>query len=206
MRLLAILFFLLCIVNSGIAQTQNFNFNIIHRGKEVGVLEAKQTRSANLVFYSCHTKTTLSLIMDFKIVFDNNLRVENGQLEYSDMSVSVNKKNYGKTITNRRGNEYVMENDGDEFIIKEFPITFCGSMFVFFEPKNELTAFSEKQGNFHTVKHIGNSVYEKTDPKGRINKYYYENGFLSKAEIDAGLIEFQIVKADEQIGSAIIDN
>jgi hypothetical protein len=134
--------------------------------------------------------------MDFVIVFENNLTTLDGALEHSDMSVFVNKKNYGTTTTKRTGNKYVMDNDGDEIVIEEFPISYCGSMFVFFEPKGEVKSFSEKQGNFHDVKYLGNNVYEKTDPKGRINKYYYENGKLTKAEIDAGLIEFKIVKAD----------
>lgn len=177
------------------SQTETYSFDLIHRDKAVGELSATKTVSGDQIIYSSQTTTTISLLMDFVIVFDNTVKIRNGKMEYADMSVTVNKKSYGKTVTKLRGREYVMDKDGDEKVIKEFPIRYCASLLVFFEPKNENTSFSEKEGNFHALKHVGNNVYEKTDHKGRINKYYYKNGLLSKAEIDAGLIHFKLLKS-----------
>jgi len=56
--------------------------------------------------------------------------------------------------------------------------------------------FSEQNGSFNDLVALGKHRYKKINSKGRENIYQYENGALKEANIDGGIVEFQMVAKD----------
>jgi hypothetical protein len=47
-----------------------------------------------------------------------------------------------------------------------------------------------EEGIFHQLNQVQDYVYEKTNPKGKVNTYHYNDGGLDKATLDAGIFKF----------------
>ena len=63
---------------------------------------------------------------------------------------------------------------------------------MFEEPTSVKKAYSEETGEFQSLRKIGSHSYAKENEKGRESIYYYKNGILHTAKIDAGIIEFEL--------------
>ena len=95
--------------------------------------------------------------------------------------------------TDKNNKGYIFyEDDEEENRIYE-PITYGTVNLMFEEPENVKKVYAEEHGCFHTLKKLSAHTYEKTSHKGKTSIYKYKDGALVEAEIDAGLISFEIV-------------
>ncbi len=191
-------FFAICLLwnlNAKIEPPQEtLNFTIIYKGDEVGELEAYKIKDGKKLTYTSTTKTTIKVGWEFLILFETSACMESGALHLAKSNISVNGKSHSKSRTEQIGRNYQFYKGEKAKNLIENQINYCSSMLLFVEPENVQTIYSEKEGDFHEMSLFRNQVYKKTDPKGRENFYYYKDGHLSKAEIDAGLINFTIVR------------
>ncbi|WP_298535355.1 DUF6134 family protein [uncultured Algibacter sp.] len=191
-----ILLFLLLICYSLPSQTEDHRFNVIHKGKLLGTLDATKTIIGNKISYQSHTNIEYQLLVAITIVYKYNVTYEKGILKEANAHITVRGKDKTKvrTIWTDEGYKFYSEDE----LEKELKMTIKHSIIqlVLEEPTGVSKIYAEEHGDFHTIKKIGEHAYLKTAPNGRESKYYYENGVLQKSDVDAGIIKFSIVRRD----------
>ncbi|MEM1324131.1 MAG: DUF6134 family protein [Bacteroidota bacterium] len=167
-------------------------FNIVRNKKTIGELTVVKTRKNGLTTYTSTTHLNVRLLHKVNVFYRVEVDMQHDQLYAASVIIEVNGKVHDRTETTRIEDKYLIEHKGKK---KEAAITidYPEILLLFQEPVGFAASFSEKTGNFHSLHAVGEHAYKKINPKGRENYYYYKDGKLQRAEVDAGLIQFEIV-------------
>lgn len=176
------------------AQTQNYDFDIVHDGKLLGTLTASKQTDSTKTTYSSQTNIDYHLMVSITIVYDFNLEFigEDLQLATCHVEVRGNERTQVKTVKNNDNYGFYSKGELEKSI--DWPIKNTVVQLLFKEPVGITKVYAEEQGEFQTLKKIGANSYLKTASNGHKNTYHYENGVLQKSDIDAGVIAFSMVK------------
>ncbi|MBR9920595.1 MAG: hypothetical protein GYB31_07125 [Bacteroidetes bacterium] len=170
------------------------SFNVVHRGSEVGAVKVRKSVKGAEVYYTSYSETTTKVITSVHVISEVDVMVRNGVIRKSEAAITVNGKPRNSSSLSHTGSHYFMTIDDQLEKTINTNIHFVSTMLFFKEPVGFKTSFSEIDGTFHALEALGNHQYRKTDPRGRENIYYYKNGQLVKADIDAGMVSFEFVR------------
>jgi len=181
--------------NSSAQNTQeSIIFNIIHKNKVIGSLKAEKIVKDSCTNYKSITHINTRIIKKIQVIHEYEVTFKNQQLTKAKVNISVNNKQQAKTVTAWEQNTYqVFKNEKYQKSISQ-SITYATIQLYFEEPKNVSNCYSEQNGDNNSIIDMGNHVYKKINTKNNENQYYYEKGQLTKATIDGGLINFEIVR------------
>ena len=169
-------------------------FDVIRNEKVIGNLKATKTIKDSKTYYKSSTSIKARIIKEIRVNYKYNVTFDSESLQQSNVNITVNEKSHAKTSTEWDNNTYqVVKNGKDEATITN-AISYATVQLYFEEPKNITTCYSEQNGNFNTIIAMGNHVYKKVNASNNENLYYYKNGLLTKATIDGGLIQFEIIR------------
>jgi len=185
-------FFPSTLSNQITAETQKLQFTILQNDKEIGEVVASKTTIGDRITYTSYSESTTHLVIKITIVAENELNLENGHVMSAEANVTVRRRPYAHSYTQYCSGQCEMVKDGHEVIYIDETIHYASTMLLFEEPIDVSYSYSELDGSFHPIKKVGAHTYEKKDVKGKINRYFYEDGVLNRAEIDAGLISFEM--------------
>jgi hypothetical protein len=172
---------------------KNLYFNVVHKGKVIGSLNATKTLKDSITYYQSSTIIETRIIKEIRVHYKYDVAFENNMLESSKVDITLNEKPHAKTRTLWKDSDYqVIKNDEDKEILTD-SINYSTVQLYFKEPKHIKKCYSEQDGSFNTITALGNHSYKKINSKGRENIYYYKKGILQKATIDGGLIQFEII-------------
>lgn len=184
---------------SSSTKTETLKFDIVAFDMVVGQLDVMKVSYGEGAYYNSRTKVNVDVVKEFEVLFDFNVNFSNNKMENSSIKASINGDIYANTETKKQGDDlYYVFKEGKKNKELVDQIDFATVQLYFEEPKNITRCYAEQQGSFNTITPMGEHSYKMKNEKGRINKYYYENGKLKKAVIDSGLKEFEIV-AKEQV-------
>ncbi|SHK20935.1 hypothetical protein SAMN04488007_2375 [Maribacter aquivivus] len=170
-----------------------FYFDIIHKDNVIGSLKASKTIKESKVHYQSVTTINTRVIKEIDVNYLYNVTYENNKLKRANVLIDVNDKPYADILTNWEIDYYqVSKNDKNELVVEE-DIKYATILLYFDEPINIKRCYSEQDGSFNTIIPLGNHSYKKINAKNNENIYHYKNGFLEKAEINGGVIKFDIV-------------
>lgn len=186
-----IVFFLLLPSNSKLTET-SLKFDIVLRNKVVGQLVATEINKDTKVFYHSSTNIKTRIITEIHVNYKYDVVYDNATLKKADVYVSVNDKLHAETHTEWMNDQYLIKEDKKK-VTHDEPINYSTILLYFKEPKHVKECFSEEDGSLNTIVSLGNHVYKKINSKGKENIYYYQKGKLTKAEIDGGIVDFQII-------------
>ncbi|WP_244156209.1 DUF6134 family protein [Maribacter ulvicola] len=176
--------------------TQPYNtlsFNIIHKDKIVGKLQAIKTTRNSKVNYQSITTINARIIKEIEVNYKYDVTYENNLLKKANVLIDVNNKPHTDITTNWKGNHYQISKNSKKEKVVEGDITYTTILLYFKEPINIEKCYSEQDGSFNTIVPLGNHVYKKINAKDQENIYHYEDGILKKAKINGGLVNFEIV-------------
>ena len=175
-------------------QTQNNEFEIIHNGSSLGTLTASKQTDSTKTTYSSQTNIDYHLMVSITIVYDFHLEFIGEELQLATCHVEVrgNERTQVKTVKSKDNYGFYSEGELEKSI--DLPIKNTVVELLFEEPIGITKVYSEEQGEFQTIKKVGNHTYLKTASNGHKNTYYYENGVLQKSDVDSGVIAFSMVK------------
>ncbi|QXP61330.1 DUF6134 family protein [Olleya sp. HaHaR_3_96] len=169
-------------------------FDVIRNEKVIGNLKATKTIKDSKTYYKSSTSIKARIIKEIRVNYKYNVTFDSESLQQSNVNITVNEKSHAKTSTEWDNNTYqVVKNGKDEATITN-AISYSTVQLYFEEPKNITTCYSEQNGSFNTIIAMGNHVYKKVNASNNENLYYYKNGLLTKATIDGGLIQFEIIR------------
>ncbi|WP_324027204.1 hypothetical protein QSV08_05210 [Maribacter sp. BPC-D8] len=184
----------ICSIDKDVAPIKNtFYFDIIHKDNVIGSLKASKTIKDSKVHYQSVTTINTRVIKKIDVNYLYNVTYENNKLKRANVVIDVNDKPYADILTNWEIDYYqISKNDKNELVVEE-DINYATILLYFDEPINVERCYSEQDGSFNTIIPLGNHSYKKINAKNHENIYYYKNGFLEKAEINGGLIKFDII-------------
>lgn len=190
--LLSVLFF----SSSSKFVEQTLAYDVIMKEKTVGELKVTKTQRGELTFYKSFTKIKAHILRDIHVHYQFDVTFHKKMLTQAKAIIKVNDKTHEETTTRWNGKEYDVKFFKRKKKTVANLINYSSVMLMTEEPHQMDQSYSEQDGRFHALEHIGNHTYQKTTPKGRVNKYFYKDGELVRGEINAGLVKFQIVKKD----------
>lgn len=178
----------------GLNKTETLlKFDIVLKGKVVGQLQASKSFKDSEIHYQSATNITTRFIKDISVKYKYNVIFNNNNLKNADVFITVNNKPHAETNTQLLGDHYLIKQEDTKERVFNAPINYSTILMYFDEPRGISSCFSEEDGTVNVIKPLGNHIYKKINSKGKENIYYYENGKLIKAEIDGGLINFQMI-------------
>ena len=184
--------FIFSFLFGGDSSVETVTFDVIMRNKKVGELIATKTVKSDLVVYKSATKIKTQILKEINVDYDFDVTFHKNILIKSNANILVNGRVQDETSVQWNGKEYQVTYHKNRQKSFSDSIYYSSIMLLFDEPITDKISFSEQDGTFHKIKEVEKNGYEKINQKGRINKYFYKNGKLKLAEINAGLIKFQI--------------
>ena len=173
---------------------ESASFQIIYRDRMLGELSASKTRVGKQDIYVNHTLISTRIIRQIEVAYKTRVVFEEGLLQEAEISSTLNGDPYSHTLTKREGKVYRFYKEGKLKKSLDQPITCSSVMLLFDEPANIRSIYSEEGGEFFDIEPGGAGNYHKVNSKGRKNTYHYENQDLMRIDIDAGIVEFDIIR------------
>ncbi|WP_299317177.1 DUF6134 family protein [uncultured Maribacter sp.] len=168
-------------------------FDIVHKDNVIGSLKASKTIKDSKIHYQSVTTINTRVIKEIDVNYLYNVIYENNKLKRANVLIDVNDKPYADILTKWEIDYYqISKNNKNELVVEE-DIKYATILLYFVEPVNIERCYSEQDGSFNTIIPLGNHSYKKINAKKNENIYHYKDGFLEKAEINGGLIKFDIV-------------
>ncbi|MFZ2897895.1 MAG: DUF6134 family protein [Saprospiraceae bacterium] len=174
--------------------TETATFDIIYDGKVIGEMSATRERTGEQEIYRNTTTVRGRFIGEVEVQYQSKVVYKNGVLQESSVKSLVNGDVYSDVKTQKSGSDYQFLKNGKAKHTVKGPITYSALQMLFEEPLGKSAAYSEEAGNFNSIQSNGKASYDKVNSRGRTNRYFYENNFLKKIEIDAGIVEFEMVR------------
>lgn len=172
---------------------KKLSFDMIWKGKSVGTLYATQKNVDSKKYYHSSTNIQIKFIKTFDINYEYDVLFDNDVLQSANVDINYNGNQHAQTQTKRKNNEYqVIKDEKLEATWKE-TIYYSTISMYFEEPMNITRCYSEQEGDFNTIIHLGNHKYKKTNTSGRESFFFYKNGSLEKAVIDGGIVSFEMI-------------
>jgi len=188
-------FTLLVIMNFNLtAQKETHLFNIIHNDKVIGTLKAVKETTEEGIIYTDHTIISTHIFTKIEVKYSFEAIYSDNEMTKSNVVIMLNGHQRTKTITEREKNVYTFYKDDSKENEIDKIIKYSSIMLLFNEPENISKVYAEDHGAFHDLKKIKDNEYLKVTPDGKKNKYIYENDSLIKAEIHAGMVNFEMVR------------
>jgi hypothetical protein len=175
------------------AQEEKYVYKIIHKGKEIGTLYAKKEQLGDKIIYSNRTEIDTRIITKIEVDYNYKVVYKNNLLSHAYVLILFNGKEKTNTYTDRSNNQYIYYEDDDVKNIISKKITYSTVNLMFEEPLGINEVYAEEHGEFHAMECIAPNTYKKTINRSKSSVYKYKNGKLLEAEVDAGLITFQII-------------
>lgn len=172
---------------------QQYEFNIIHKGKNIGTLYAKKETLNNKIIYSNRTEIDTRIITKIEVDYNYKVVFEDGSLSHAFVLIMFNGREKTNTYTDKNNSGYTFYKNDDEKAKIFSEITYATVNLMFEEPENVNKVYAEEYGDYHILKKIAAHTYEKINHKGNSSYYKYKNGLLTEAQIDAGMINFKII-------------
>lgn len=185
---------LVFILNDSLQET--IHFDVVRNEKIIGELVAIKSHSDGLITYSNSTNITSRVFKDISICYQFDVVMIQNKLDAANAMIEVNGRVRNHTIIKRVENQYEIQRKGERKKRLAEPVTYPAILLLFQEPINIKKSFYEETGDFHTLHSMGNHSYKKVNSSGKENWYYYQNGKLQRAVIDAGIVQFEIVLRD----------
>jgi len=173
---------------------ETITFEVVMRNKIVGELIASKEQKKELTIFKSKTQIKTQLLKEINVLYDYTATFSKKKMIHSTADINVNGKAHEKTLTKWNDKNYDIT-----FLKKKKKsvgesIVYSSLKLLFDEPNQVRQSFSEKDGEFHKLELFENNIYKKTNSKGRVNKYFYKDGQLEKAEVNAGIIKFQLIR------------
>jgi hypothetical protein len=183
----------LAVVLLNTSKSETIHFDVVRSNKTVGEFVVVKTYHDDLITYKSSAIINTRFIKKIPVLYQIEVIMDEKEMKAADAFVEVNGKIRSHTVIKQETNKYHIQRKGKNEKWVDGPINYPAIFLLFNEPVDIERSFSEESGDFHDLYDMGHNTYKKIDVNGRDNWYFYENGKLQRAKIDAGLIKFEII-------------
>lgn len=190
---LLLLGFVICTISNPNAPKTAKYFDIVLKDKIVGSLEVSRSTQDSTTYYNSTTSIKTRLIKNIEVDYKYDVVFDDRMLKKADVQITVNDRPHAETITLWKEGHYRILKKGHEEITMIGPIDYTTILLYFKEPVNIDRCYSEQDGSLNSIIRLGDHSYKKINAKGKENTYHYQNGVLTNAVIDGGIVRFNII-------------
>ena len=190
------LLWLLLTLSPNEVSDERLQFDVVRNDKTIGELIAIKTGDDDLITYKSYTRINARILKKIAVLYQFEVTMKEDQLNSSDAIIAVNGKTRDHTQVKWTGDKYHIQTKGkrEKWLLN--PIAYPAILLLFEEPIDVETSFFEETANFHSLYAMGSHSYKKINRKGKENWYYYKNGKLQRATVDAGIVRFEMILRD----------
>ena len=169
---------------------QTKKYKISSKEQEIGSLVMNKTSVEGDRHIDVTSKIKVKIVVTVDLQYKLKSIFKNGVLDYCSVIIYVNNHVHSTSITENKGDHYLLTVNGDE-TKKVVKINFSEAMMYLTEPIGHQWVYSEIDDVMKSIKSLGNHVYEITNPKnGHKSTYYYIDGVLDRIEVPDSIIPF----------------
>ena len=183
-------FLLLSVLIFNSSFSQKLKFDIFLFGNKIGQTIVERTvKNDSIISYSLRSNSQAHIFfITRKIALHYDILYKQGRL-FSSYSKSTRNDEVQVTTIMWLGNKYLMKRQDGTFNINT--VVDCSTVKLFFaEPCNTSRIFSERMGEFRSLKKAKEGVYEAAMQDGLTYFYRYKNGVLYELEMCKGASVF----------------
>ncbi|MBK8491642.1 MAG: hypothetical protein IPL49_12355 [Saprospirales bacterium] len=184
----------LCLSLAFSPSAESVAFQLIFRGKALGEVTATKITDGKQKIFTNNTFISTRIIQKIEVQYYTRVVYQEGILQEADVTTTLNGNPYSHTVTKRAGSVYEFFKDEKLKSTLEYPIYYSSIMLLFDEPVGVDKAYSEEGGSFFSLEKDAPFTYQKTNSKGRKTLYQYKNQDLQRVDIDAGIVEFDLIR------------
>ena len=181
----AILFclYILTLDTNCLSQSRKY---LVYKGhKEIGVLTINKKNISDEEHFRIESDATFRVVFEFSTQFTMDAVFKAGKLKSSYTKNILNDSERESTLIELENGRYKRVIDGEDLDYLEIKHPEYSMAHLYYkEPKNMSEVFSERFGEFLSIKEINPSEYELTLPDGRTNIYTYKNGRCSEVKVN----------------------
>lgn len=167
---------------------QKLAFDVILFGNKIGQTVVEQTtKSDSITVYELNSHSEARILFtSHKVALHYELMFKRGQLISAYSKGNSNGK-VDVTTINWQGTRYFMKRDDGTFHVN-VPVYCTTTMLFFSEPCDGARVFSERMGEFRTIKKTEPGVYKADMQDGLTYYYRYKAGKLIELEMRRGIL------------------
>jgi len=177
---------------------QTLDYEVIKNDEQIGTLRTQRQNTAQGgIILRVDTDVNFSFFGKQSLTVEVESHFTNTQLAAAHTAEKLNEKMRNQTRLEWDGTHYFFTNDDGErkCLGKECPqIAHTVTSMYYNEPKDLNRVFSERHGEFLTLKSIGKNQYELHMPNGRKNLYTYKDGICQRVDVDHWFADFSFVR------------
>ena len=175
---------------------ESLSYDIVWRKSSVGTLKVSKKNISSKIQYQSSTNIEFTFIKTFDINYEYDVVFDNNVLQKADVDINYNGKQHAQTQTQLKNGQYEVIKDGElETSFKE-TVRYSTISMYFEEPVHLTRCYSEQEGGFNKIIALGDHKYRKINARGKESIFIYKNGVLEKAEIDGGIVSFDMVRKE----------
>ncbi len=166
-------------------------FEVYYKGQPAGTINATKTVTGKQVIFENQSLVNIRMLTRLEVKYYQKAVFINNILQQAEYTLWVNGHIHKRSEIKRAGDGYQMLLGNDEETIHG-DILYTSACLLIDEPRETARVFSELQGNYHQLVQTRAHDYSKKAPDGKVNHYQYRNGQLHWAELDGGLLTFEV--------------
>ncbi|WP_291726022.1 DUF6134 family protein [Bernardetia sp.] len=184
--------FLFGMLNS--STEKSLAYDIVWRKSPVGTLKVTKEHIDSKTYYTSSTNIEMKFIKTFKINYEYDVVYDNQILQTANVDINYNGNQHAQTQTQLKNGEYEVVKDGEVENTFKATVRYSTISMYFEEPLKLTRCYSEQEGGFNKIIPLGEHKYKKINARGKESIFTYKNGILEKAEIDGGIVSFDMVR------------
>ncbi len=169
------------------SSAQKISFDIFLFGNKIGQTVVERiVKNDSVTAYMLNSSsvahiffTTRKISLFYDVVYKRSQLI-------SSYSKSVRNNETHITTIKWENNNYIMQRDSDAYCIK--PVVECSTVKLFFSEPCNSRVFSERLGEYRSIRKTSEGVYEAEMSDGILYIYRYKNGKLVELEMKKGLL------------------
>ena len=173
--------------------SQEVQFDIVWKGKNVGNIKAIKSSAKETTEYTITADAKINILLSYNIENYTYCKLEKRKLTKSIATYKVNGKLKENTDIAEGDDAYIC-NTCKKPNLAYASIGYTTSMMYFIEPAKSGSVFSERFGEYATLTKVADHEFNLELPDGKINNYYYEDGKLVKIHINRALYSMDFLR------------
>lgn len=170
------------IIVSLFSVAQKIKMEIVMGDKKVGEINAEKITNGKSAQYDMNSHVQASMMITVKVDIVSKSYWYNGMLTNSRATRNSNMPGQDQvTVVELKGKEYLVTRNNAK-TYEPYPVRLTVTNLYFQEPVKDTAVFSEIQGMYLLITHLGNHRYQLNQPKGKKDIYVYQNDKLQKIE------------------------
>lgn len=177
---------------------QVLHYTVMGKGDSIGYLTVQREVHGDRIRYRSLNETQVSMLKSFHIRHELEAVYEADILRYSEVIVQVNNNQHHHSEIKWDGNQYLVYKEGEKTDSIQKPVQFSSIHLYFHEPKEHTHVFSEQFGMWQPIDRVAEASSEYIlDKKKNKNKYRYQNGRMTYAEMGHWLMSTELHLSDK---------